>query len=297
MPQAPDLAETDRLFVCPHCQGRFRVRKTRTGGSSGETPAVPPNGKGEPSSKQAPIEPSEVGGLALSVRAGTLRLVRWGFGTGTALGTLVLLPLGGFVPVLTRWLNDQPMGWSGMVQALGGVWVATGSSDPDADLGPMLAKVEAPSLFDDLGEVARRVGARKPAQVRLTYLPCCGVVASGRTNALLIGLPLLQVLTRGEVRAVLAHELAHLARGDASSTARSTRFVEGLGQALDTALPAPLSPLRLWARVCRSVSDRLIAPIARSQEVRADRISAQLAGGSSAASALVKVALLQPLFR
>lgn len=278
----------DALWVCPGCGGRFRLRKSRPEASSGEVPA----GTG-----QAPPEPPEVGGLGLSLRAGALRLARWGYGAGTCLGVAALLPLGGFVPVLSRWLSGQPMGWSGVVQALGGVWVRTGSADPDADLGPVLARAEAPLLFDDLAETARRAGARRPAQVRLSFLPCCGVVAQGRADVLLVGLPLLQVLSRGEFRAVMAHELAHLARGDASSTARSGRFVEGLGQSLDIARPAPWSPLRLWSRLCRAVCEPLLAPVARSQEVRADRLSARVAGGGRAASALVKTALVQPLFR
>ena len=97
----------------------------------------------------------------------------------------------------------------------------------------MLARADAPRLSTAVDEVARRLGARPPGQIRLTYLPCCGVVAWGRSRALILGLPLLHVLTLAELRAVLAHELAHLARGDATRAARSARFVEGLGQALE----------------------------------------------------------------
>jgi len=44
-------------------------------------------------------------------------------------------------------------------------------------------------------------------------------------------------------------------------------------------------------------SSWLIEPIARSQETRADRLAAGIAGGGAAASALVKVAIVQPIFR
>ena len=67
-----------------------------------------------------------------------------------------------------------------------------------------------------MNEVAQKLGVKPPGQVRLTYLPCCGVVAWGRSRALILGLPLLRVLTVAELRAVLAHELAHLAAGDAT---------------------------------------------------------------------------------
>ena len=47
---------------------------------------------------------------------------------------------------------------------------------------------------------------------------------------MVLGLPLLYVLTMEELRAVLAHELAHLARGDATKAADSARFVAGWGR-------------------------------------------------------------------
>ncbi len=161
----------------------------------------------------------------------------------------------------------------------------------------MLARADAPLLFSAVEDVARRLAVRPPEQIRLTYLPCCGVLAWRRSRSLILGLPLLHVLNLAELRAVLAHELAHLARGDATASARSTRFVRGLGRALDRPPRPSRSPLRLWAILCRRAGDRLIAPIARGQETRADRASAAVAGGDVAASALVKVALVQPLFR
>ncbi len=51
------------------------------------------------------------------------------------------------------------------------------------------------------------------------------------------------------------------------------------------------------ARYCLKEASWLIEPVARSQETRADRLAATIAGGNMAASALVKVALVQPLFR
>ncbi len=78
---------------------------------------------------------------------------------------------------------------------------------------------------------------------------------------------------------------------------RGAEWVAALGRSLDRAPASRLNPLRAWATGCRRLGDRLVAPIARGQEVRADRASAALAGGDAAASALVKVALVQPLFR
>jgi hypothetical protein len=223
-----------------------------------------------------------------------LETFHWSF---TVSGTLLLFACGGFVPVMSAWLRNELNGWGDVVQAMGGVWFRPETVDPDSDLGPVLARVDAPLLFKSIDTVSRRLGIRPPGQVRLTYLPCCGMVAWGRFQALIIGLPLLRVLTQAELRAVLAHELAHLARGDATIAARSARFVEELTNAVEQAGPRLRGPLGAWARFCLREASWLIEPVARGQEFRADRLAALIAGGGTTSSALVKVAMVQPLFR
>ncbi len=263
---------------CAGCDATFRARRRRG-----------PQARGSAS--------RPVGGLVLGLRAGSLLLVRWIYGAGLGGGTAAMVALGGFVPVVRGWLDDTVRDVDGVVEAMGGIRVASASRDPDSDFGPILRRSDAPGLFEEVAEVARRLGVRPPEEVRLAFLPCCGVVAWRRSRALLLGLPLLQVLSMAELRAVLAHELAHLARGDATWSAGSLRFVEGLNRALDDPEGRARGPLRLWARACRRAALTLIGPIARGQEARADRASAAVAGGRPAASALVKVALVQPLFR
>lgn len=253
--------------------------------------------RARPDSAAASRPPARVGGVGLVWRNGMLRLIERLYWAGTLAGTVVMLAFGGFVPVLASWLRNELDDWSGVVARLGGLWFRVETLDPDSDLGPVLARVDAPQLFATIDAVGRRLGVRPPGQVRLTYLPCCGVVAWGRSRALIIGLPLFRVLTQGELRAVIAHELAHLARGDATRAARSARFVETLELAIDREGHHLFGPLGAWARFCLREASRLIEPVARSQETRADRLSAAVAGGSAAASALVKVAVIQPLFR
>ncbi len=239
---------------------------------------------------------SPVGHLGLLWRGCILRLIQRLYWVGTFSGAVVLLALGGFVPVLRGWLLNRVSSWSDVVATLGGVWLHVESIDPDSDLGPVLARVDAPLLFETIDSVGRRLGVKPPGQVRLTYLPCCGVVAWRRSRALIIGLPLFRVLSRRELRAVVSHELAHLARGDATQAARSAKFVEALEQAVERS-PHARGPLGFWARYLLGEASRLIEPVARGQEARADRSSALIAGGPTAASALVKVAVVQPLFK
>jgi Zn-dependent protease with chaperone function len=226
-----------------------------------------------------------------------LRVIERLYWAGTLSGALLMLACGGIVPVIRAWLRNEVDDWSGVVATLGGLWFRVEPIDPDSDLGPVLARVDAPQLFATIEVVGRRLGVKPPGQVRLTYLPCCGVVAWGGSRALIIGLPLFRVLTQGELRSIIAHELAHLARGDATRAARSARFVEAMELAFDREGPRLRGPLGAWARYCLRESARLIEPVARSQEARADRLAASIAGGTAASSALVKVAVVQPLFR
>lgn len=241
--------------------------------------------------------PAPAGDLALRARGLGLIGVEWAYRAGVVGGAAALLAAGGLVRVADGWLRDEVGCWGDVIEALGGLRVVVESKDPDADLGPVLSYADAPGLFTAIREVGQRLGARPPEQVRLSYLPCCGVTAWRRSRALMIGLPLLHVLTVAELRAILAHEMAHLARGDATRSARSARFVQGLVRALDGPKGRSGGLLRRWAQLCRRGGVALLAPIALGQEARADRLSAAVAGGDAAASALVKVALVQPLFR
>jgi len=283
LPTPDENAGESVELLCAGCGRTFRARRRSP--------------RPEEAPGEASIAPTTVGSLDLLGRSLALGLLRRSYHLGTfGLATLLFVS-GGFVPVLRRWLNDDLSQWGEVVETLGGVRISVESSDPDGDLGPAISRIDAPRLFEEVENVSRALGARPPEQIRITYLPCCGVVAWQRSRALLLGLPLLHILTVAELRAVLAHELAHLAKGDATVSARSARFVEALGRALDRNTGRAFSPLRLWARGCRHVADRLIAPIARGQEARADRAAASLAGGTAAASALVKVAAVQPIFR
>lgn len=225
--------------------------------------------------------------------------LEFGFRAGTFAGAAGLFLAGGFVPVTRRWLNDELNGWADVPRALGGVWVDAVEVQGDGPAGIWLGPADAPELFREIRDVARAVGTRPPAQVRLVALPCCGAASRGRGSraderSLWLGLPLLAVLSPAEFRAALAHELAHLAGRDAARATRAAAFLARLAEELD-ANPTR-GPLGAWARACRERGARRLAPIVRGLETRADRVAARVAGGPATASALIAAALAQILF-
>lgn len=228
-----------------------------------------------------------------------LRILERCYTVGVVAGTVGLVVAGGFVPVVQGWLDDEIDGWKGVVERLGGAWPQISSRNVDSDIGPILLHGDAPGLFSVVDEISRRAGCRAPEEIRIAYLPCCAVTVWKRRRALVVGLPLLIALSIAELRAVLAHELAHLARKDAARADRAERFALGLALTLDH---PPIrtwrsSPLRWWASTCRRIAESLRSPIALGRESRADRFAAKIAGGSTAASSLTRVALVQPIFR
>ena len=209
-----------------------------------------------------------LGGVRLVWRNGVLRVIERLYWVVTFTGTMALLVCGGLVPVVRAWLRNEVDDWAGVVATLGGIWFRVETQNPDSDLGPGAGPGRRPALFATIDAVGRRLGVKPPGQVRLTYLPCCGVVAWGGSRALIIGLPLFRVLTQGELRAIVAHELAHLARGDATRAARSARFVEALEQALE----------RNGPRAARSA--RRLGAVLPASGVGAHRAGRALPGGA-----------------
>jgi Zn-dependent protease with chaperone function len=177
----------------------------------------------------------------------------------------------------------------------------------DTGLGPALESGDSPALFVVISEVARRVGVPPPDEIRLTHLPCCGVIEQrrwfglrSRRRVLVVGLPLLYVLRVEELRAVVAHELAHLSRGDAAMAFIVSQFVESLDQSIGSGSRMPLGWLNpcVWlARVVRAGFRLVSSPLSRYQEYRADRVAAALSGSDVLAAALRVSALVQPVFK
>ena len=177
-------------------------------------------------------------------------------------------------------------------RALRALWLVS----PDAEgveVGPSFG---AP-LYDTVQEVARQVGAppvhrilvgraanASALQVRYGWIPW-------RRNTLVLGYPLLATLSTDQIRAVVAHELAHMthAHGRFSGWVHRTRRT--WIQLLDVLQRHRSVPAHVYAlyRFYIPRLDRHAADVSRRHELIADRLAADVAGAKVAAEALLAI--------
>ncbi len=180
---------------------------------------------------------------------------------------------------------------------------------PSELLGLPVEEAQAPDLFALVRELAREGTAAVPQTVvagavdgffvtsHPKALPAAGRVARGRT--LHVSLPLLAVLDRAELRAVLAHELAHFSGED---TAYSVHF-----QPVYAALQRSMAAVAVRGR--EPVLERILHPAAalgehvlarfdgvvkhwsRQRELEADRAALGAAPPAALATALLRTAV------
>jgi len=167
--------------------------------------------------------------------------------------------------------------------------------------GRLLTRTEAPAFFEMLDQIRGQLKSARFHKVLITQhcnaavceIPRLGVLGWPR-NYLFVGLPLLQIFSVAELRAVLAHEAAHLSarHGRFSSwmyrLRRSWETVfsqierPGRSRRLFSFRPLILKFIRwFWPRF-----NAYAFVLSRSNEFEADAVSAQIAGPQAAAQAL-----------
>ncbi len=181
--------------------------------------------------------------------------------------------------------------------------------DPPA--GRPLRPGEAPALGEILASLGRNLQCRPFDEVRATMdfnagvreIPRLGLFGWPRT-ILEIGLPLASTLSADELRAVLAHEFAHLSARHGRTGGRIYRLHRTWSEAFARmqATPAGRAGRAVRWAVSRFVGwywPRFHARamvLSRAQEFHADRVAAEVAGGSTLASALWRIECLNPWF-
>jgi Zn-dependent protease with chaperone function len=161
--------------------------------------------------------------------------------------------------------------------------------------GMPLGRSEGRALYDLVEELRRAVAAPPVDGITITGgFDASATVYSGpwrlrRRRTLVLGLPVLTTLSTAEVRAVIAHELAHFSRAHDAFAAWvyvTRRSWFALRAALDERLATPVYVYWFirWYVPRLNVAS---AEVARRHELAADRLAAEVAGSRTAADALV----------
>lgn len=149
--------------------------------------------------------------------------------------------------------------------------------------GILLSAEQQPTLFTIVSDIASQTGQTLPREIYVTNEMNAwvthrgGFLGLGSKKVLGIGLPLVELLTDLQFKAVLAHEFGHFYSGDTKlgpiiykTRSAIIRTIASLAR-YSTFLHKPFELyLKLFLRITHAVS--------RSQELVADRIAAQVFG-------------------
>jgi|GEM_PF-5191788 len=164
-------------------------------------------------------------------------------------------------------------------------------------------------------DICTKVGAKAPNTILILPEPQAFVsdeemqVMNAKTQGrtLAIGLPLLYVLSKNELRAVLAHEFAHFVGEDIEAAKQFSVAFSGMISAHEMlhntiighdsfSARLPLYLPHTILGVCLYNIMKIRASIEQSQEFRADWIASQQCGGKTFGNALIKIDGLSDFF-
>ncbi len=160
-------------------------------------------------------------------------------------------------------------------------------------VGIPLRAQDAPELFAELDAMRARLSVPKLSRVLLTDDYNASVVQStrlgffGSQSTLILGLPLMQAVSREDLRVVVAHELGHLSGNHSKFAGWVYRAVRSYVQLLQSTGSSSLIEGFLNWYVPRL--DALSFPLRRQNEYEADAAAAELHGKDRAAQALANI--------
>ena len=243
--------------------------------------------------------------LALRLRLVVLAAVGY---AGLLAGLVLVFALAAFF-LVPAWLLPIADGWPfwflGGCALLGGgaavvraLWVRLAPPE-----GRVVTRREAPALHAALEDLRRRLGASPFHRVVVTgdcnaavnEVPRLGVLGWPR-HWLQLGLPLMESLSAAELRAVLAHEFAHLS----GRHGRFAAWIYRLRRSWDQVFARLREPYVKSAVSLRPLLLRFIDwfwprfnahafVLSRANEFEADAVAARLAGAENIASSLLRL--------
>ena len=176
---------------------------------------------------------------------------------------------------------------------------------PALDVDGILAEPQVcAALWDFTKGVAKSIGAAAPKNIVLGLAPTFFVTEAGVNcdsgrltgRTLHLSLPLCRLLTHAELRAIVAHEMAHFTGRDTRFSRRFLPIYRGISQALERVqtgswVTLPSAHLLAFFLECFAGAE---AAIGRQREALADQVAARHAGAAPFASALTKLVLHAP---
>lgn len=179
--------------------------------------------------------------------------------------------------------------------------------------GQPVTPAQAPGLWRHVDELAARLGALPPEHIVVSLTQGFYVTSSDAlvmpAETLLRGrtlhLPLLYLglLDRAEIGAVIGHELAHFAGDDTAYSLRFLPIYDGVHRSLCGLLDTMAASDPIQGRLMRPSFmlgmffmqrfDHAVNHWSRERELLADAAGARLVGNAAAASALLRVSVLQ----
>ena len=170
--------------------------------------------------------------------------------------------------------------------------------------GPEVTADDQPELLGEVRRVADEVGEPLPAAVYITHDLNAAVTEDRRLGRpakriLLLGLPILELLSPAELRAVIAHEYGHYVGGDTRVGPWIWRTRATIGRTL-----GDLHDEESWGRRIiikpfewyTSLFLRLTNAVSRRQEFAADALAARVEGVEPQACALRRIHAAAPAF-
>jgi Zn-dependent protease with chaperone function len=155
--------------------------------------------------------------------------------------------------------------------------------------GPLLNPAGQPRLFAVVDDVARAVGEPMPAEIYMTPDMNAGVFQRGSRRVMVLGLPLMQVMSVSEMRAVIAHEFGHYHSGDTKLgpwVYRTREAIERTMRNVSRSGSVLLIPFLFYGRLFMRVSQG----VSRQQEFAADLLAARTVGAGPMIGGLRKLA-------
>lgn len=160
--------------------------------------------------------------------------------------------------------------------------------------GPRLERAQHPRLFAMIDDVARQTAQEPPAELYLVAEVNAwvsrrdDVMGFGGRPIMGLGLPLMEVLSVQELRAVVAHEFGHYVGGDTRLGPWIYRTREGIGRVLGELEQDDGSILAKPFEWYGAGFVRVTSAISRAQEFVADATAARVAGVAANQRALTR---------